>query len=589
MQKFGRSIIVLAILALAGAISGCAIRFPRLTLSDGDSPAEARPSQSATPSNTRMPYRTATGALPTYTGGATSPGNAAVPQGGNPVSSTFKKATRSVVDALTIKPKVVKARDPTSLSSPTGPIGPDLYVTAARLAESNEEFGDAQTQYEKALAVQADYLPALVGLSRLHHRRGDVDLSIHYGRQAVEADPKSAVAHNDLGLCYARQRQFDAAIQSLSQAVQLQPRSKLYRNNLAASLVFAGRLNEAQMHLGQAHGDAAVQYNLGYLLYQQGRTDECVAYFQRALRLDPQLRPAAQMLMRLRAPGSAPTVARPDAGRRFHQVGVESPPRNVLRRNPPSTQPPARNEGYVPTRRLPPVTGARPRMGVPLSPPVVSPPVEGLRVDTPPPNIDAAWPNPAPSQTRRPTVPGDPSRASEFPLPPVVSPEKYSGPISGPSSMRGFDAKIDRGSRFPIDASVPGPESSAAPLSPSHSAGPQSSNVLNFRQSAPSDPGTSESLALPSADDASRTEPLAGGANQGDAFDDIRTRPPPMMESDNPLRLGAPSRGPVGNGTRRLAPPPMSEDTPAPVVLPAPIVSPPHRAQTYELWPDDSR
>ena len=60
----------------------------------------------------------------------------------------------------------------------------------------------------------------------------------------------------------------------VSMAVQIQPSSKLYRNNLAAALVLAGRTNEALMHMNQVHGTAIANYNLGYLLYKQGKTAE---------------------------------------------------------------------------------------------------------------------------------------------------------------------------------------------------------------------------------------------------------------------------------------------------------------------------
>ncbi len=318
MHTLRRSTVLLVLLALAGSVSGCALRLPQFSLGQNEAYSpEAGQMPSAAPAGTPQ--------VPAVARPQSRPANS--------IAATFKKAARSVGDALTIKPKVIHAHDPTSLTTETGPIGPDLYISAAQLTENRRDFESARLHYERALEIDENCLPALIGLGRLYHRLGKMDLAVLYSQRAVEAHPDSPMARNDLGLCYARMRQFQPAVESLSVAVQLKPDSTLFRNNLAAALTLAGRNNEALMHLSQVHSAAVANYNLGYLLFKQGKMTEARNYFQRALQADPQLLAAAQLLMRVRAqmpageapPPAPPAMVEPPASPATPQSGELSP------------------------------------------------------------------------------------------------------------------------------------------------------------------------------------------------------------------------------------------------------------------------
>ena len=168
-------------LAVAGGVSGCAIRLPSFGQSDPAPTSQMRPPPSGTIPRSPVP----SGNPQPQTGPPLPALTRTQPKPGNAISSTFKKAAQSVGDALTIKPKVVRAVDPTSLASDPGPIGPDLYVSAAQMTENRGDFEAARRHYEKALDIQKDCLPALIGLSRLHHRSGNLALASQYSRRAV--------------------------------------------------------------------------------------------------------------------------------------------------------------------------------------------------------------------------------------------------------------------------------------------------------------------------------------------------------------------------------------------------------------------
>lgn len=215
---------------------------------------------------------------------------------GRMISDGLQRVSDDIGEALTIQSPTTPAPDPTRLASKPGKLGPELYVSAALLAASQENYPAAEQQLKKALAMQKDDLPALLTMSRILHRQGRLAESAHYAERAVQAHPASAVAHNDLGLSLARQGKFDAATVALRRATELDPKSHRYANNLAAALVDSHRTDEAHRQLARVQSSDVANYNLGYLLHQAGRNDEAAARLRQALAENPQLAQARQLL-----------------------------------------------------------------------------------------------------------------------------------------------------------------------------------------------------------------------------------------------------------------------------------------------------
>jgi cytochrome c-type biogenesis protein CcmH/NrfG len=235
-------------------------------------------------------------------GGASTPsgglGSQPTPSDDGPVVSTWNKTTGAIAAAFATKPKVESA-DPTSLTSKTGKLGPDVYVARGRLYESQDKPIEAIANYEKALSVAPNDVGALVSLARLHDRRGNSAKAVEIYHKALKAHPKSALVHNDLGLCYARQKQFQRATESLNKAIALQPGNPKYRNNMATVMVELGRTDEAYKQLAAVNGEAVAHFNLAYLLDQKGQSGPAVQQLQLAIAKDPTLAPAQEMLAQL--------------------------------------------------------------------------------------------------------------------------------------------------------------------------------------------------------------------------------------------------------------------------------------------------
>ncbi len=323
--------------------------------------------------------------------------------------------TRPFTDESPARP----APDPTSLQSPGRP-SPRLHVEVARLNEHAGRLDEAERHYQAALSMDRNDLSAMLNYARLKDRQGEQAAAFELYRRAVQAHPREASVYNYLGLHYDRRGMPSEAAATFTQAVQLKPDEPLYRNNLAHVLVQLGQLPAAYEHLHAVHGEAVAYYNLGYLLHQRGQRDAAVQHITAALRRNPNLAPARQLLGEL-----APNM-RPDAG--VPHVATAPPAGN---------RPPQGLPGGPPHRQPAPIGGASSYQAPPQTPPsmprVVPPGAYAPPPARPP---DAGWPprlSPAGQPAAAPpaTVPTrEPVLREAFPQGPsyVEPPVRESGP-----------------------------------------------------------------------------------------------------------------------------------------------------------------
>ncbi len=242
--------------------------------------------------------------------GATHPSLSAAPNSapaGNPltaathsVGQAFKSAGDKVATALEIEPKVIPADDPAKLSTRPEQLTPALYVQAAQLSESRGSTAQAQQQYEKALELDPYNVTTLVAVARFHDRQGNADEALRRYQLARNLAPNNTTVLNDLGLFHVRRGDTAAALDALQQAVRLDPRNVRYRNNLAAVLIESQRVSEAVDVLRIVHPEATALFNVACLLSMKQETQQAAGLLEQALRIDPSLVAARDMLRQLR-------------------------------------------------------------------------------------------------------------------------------------------------------------------------------------------------------------------------------------------------------------------------------------------------
>lgn len=115
--------------------------------------------------------------------------------------------------------------------------------------------------------------------------------SVTLWSRCLQVDPKSAIAHVNLGVARRVGGQLDEAIQSLQEAVRLDPNYAKAHFNLGDCLLEAGRQQQGLRHLRRtvelAPRSANAHNTLGNALDAMGRFDEAVEHYTQAARLAP--------------------------------------------------------------------------------------------------------------------------------------------------------------------------------------------------------------------------------------------------------------------------------------------------------------
>ena len=361
------------------------------------------------------------------------------------VTGAIGSFTRRSAEFLTPKPRVIRATDPLSLSAKSPPPTVELFISMAWASERHDKLAKQEEFYKKALDVDSKNVDALSGYANLLDRQERFREATRLYLQITGRHPDRASAHNDLGLCYARQSMLSEAIESLERAISLQPRRMLYRNNIATILIEVGRTPEALGHLTAVHDEAIAHYNVGYLLHMQGDDRRAVSHFSAALQSNPSLAVAQNWFDRLGGQSAHQIASKPIVEiTDLPDVEETQPEEFAVRRvvpeptqNPPYRQQHGSTELVDPSEpssfawdhpETPPASSPPPRSSpAVLLPPVPPPLASPLPAARPPTTTQAA---PLPTTTQAAPLPAAPRRKAPLPIAPSPAVSPTSTPLT---------------------------------------------------------------------------------------------------------------------------------------------------------------
>lgn len=108
---------------------------------------------------------------------------------------------------------------------------PELYHTVGLIQLAERDVDSARSQFQKAIDVRGDYLPAHVELARLSMKFEDYEGAQTHLRRILQSDGKNAEAHLLLGVAYKGLGQYDKAMLEYDEAEKLDPKiSAVYLN-----------------------------------------------------------------------------------------------------------------------------------------------------------------------------------------------------------------------------------------------------------------------------------------------------------------------------------------------------------------------
>jgi Flp pilus assembly protein TadD len=171
---------------------------------------------------------------------------------------------------------------------------PDSVPVTLALAKSLREMGEL-SEALKTLREFADQQPrgswevlSLEGI--LKDEQGQLADAEKSHRAALALAPDQSELHNNLGYNLLSQRETDAAVAELRRAVELEPKSEIAHNNLATALAkSASGSQEALAEWSRSANPAQAHNNLAAVLIEQGRYPDARAELATALALQPNL------------------------------------------------------------------------------------------------------------------------------------------------------------------------------------------------------------------------------------------------------------------------------------------------------------
>lgn len=223
-----------------------------------------------------------------------------------PVDVTVKTAKGAVLAAFTTPlpiPKKDPPQRPDFMNKPDGQLTTEEKFLRAQKHDLSTNRKKAREYYEKALADDAGYAPALRGLAVLDTEAGLYEEAITRLEKAVQRDPGDGVAWYFLGVNYLRTHKPDEALRCAREATRCAGTGSLAFDLAGRAHMVLGErraaLNAFQQATRLNSRDALASDHWLLALYAAGDTAATASYAQKAVSQDPtDLVPRALLALR---------------------------------------------------------------------------------------------------------------------------------------------------------------------------------------------------------------------------------------------------------------------------------------------------
>ena len=168
---------------------------------------------------------------------------------------------------------------------------PEVLVISGLLLANTGRLEQAQTSYLRAIEIEPLKGDAYRRLGMVYQTGNDDARALAALRRAIEVEPANHRNHQAMGAYYTRRAEFREALTHFARTAELEPLEPAAHFGLGTAFAALGRFAEAEkatrtaLDLGET---PAALTNLGVYLAYQGRDQEGLLYFNRALRWWPE-------------------------------------------------------------------------------------------------------------------------------------------------------------------------------------------------------------------------------------------------------------------------------------------------------------
>jgi tetratricopeptide (TPR) repeat protein len=174
-------------------------------------------------------------------------------------------------------------------------------AAAPRISPAEQERlrDQARKAYQQALELDPKDLTALTALARLYITLDDSTHAVATYRRAVASHPQVAGLWHEMGMCHARYKEWEPALESLRHAVELEPEQRAYTHDLGFCLARCGQYDESLAVFAKLEGEASAHYDVARMLHHVNQDELSMQHLRLALQLKPEMAPAQQLLASL--------------------------------------------------------------------------------------------------------------------------------------------------------------------------------------------------------------------------------------------------------------------------------------------------
>lgn len=162
-----------------------------------------------------------------------------------------------------------------------------ILANIGRLYLKNGRYEKAVWEYQKALGMDAQLVPAYNGIGIAYTMLGRYSEAIVAQQKALELQPNFAKAYAGLGLAYLMQNKVESALEYYRHAVALEPQFLQAHLKIGIILLNQKRYSEAveayQAVLALDLGNAEVYHNLGLCYAHQGQIALALSALEKAV------------------------------------------------------------------------------------------------------------------------------------------------------------------------------------------------------------------------------------------------------------------------------------------------------------------
>ncbi|HMP18377.1 MAG TPA: hypothetical protein PKD72_15235, partial [Gemmatales bacterium] len=156
---------------------------------------------------------------------------------------------------------------------------------------------------QQALRLRPGWAAASMGLARGEEQEGNLQQATAYAHQALQQvtgrDILEAGTCHEVGLFFARLKQFDASLAAMHKAVQIDPSNRTYAMNYGFTLARSGRMEDSYQYFCKIMNPAEAAYQVALMARHVGDTQRARQYASLVLQQNPSHKEATELLTKL--------------------------------------------------------------------------------------------------------------------------------------------------------------------------------------------------------------------------------------------------------------------------------------------------